>query len=109
MRKHVWHIFSLNNATQKIDMAASIQSRTHILTENISFIDIPDLKIAENSAQREKNMTSFPCIVRTEKFHPYTLRESITKKVTFLWTLSVPPLAPPPPPQGLRTLRGVFF
>ena len=23
------------------------------------------------------------------------LRESITKKVTFLWTLSVPPLAPP--------------
>ena len=27
------------------------------------------------------------------------------KKVTFLWTLSVPPLAPP----GLRTLRGVFF
>ena len=28
------------------------------------------------------------------------------KKVLFLWTLSVPPLAPPP---GLRTLRGVFF
>ena len=27
------------------------------------------------------------------------------KKVLFLWTLSVPPLAPP----GLRTLRGVFF
>ena len=37
------------------------------------------------------------------------LREAVKrKKVTFLWTLSVPPLAPPPPP-GLRTLRGVFF
>ena len=36
------------------------------------------------------------------------VREAINKKkVTFLWTLSVPPLAPPPP--GLRTLRGVFF
>ena len=30
------------------------------------------------------------------------------KIVTFLWTLSVPPLAPPPS-QGLRTLRGVVF
>ena len=34
------------------------------------------------------------------------IRESIDKKVMFQWTLSVPPLAPPP---GLRTLRGVFF
>ena len=36
------------------------------------------------------------------------LREAIDgKKVMFLWTLSVPPLAPPTP-QVLRTHRGVF-
>ena len=32
-----------------------------------------------------------------------------SEKVTKLWILSVVPLAPPPPPRHLRTLRGDFF
>ena len=54
----------------------------------------------------------YMCAIRSSKSEVCDenyLREAINKKkVTFLWTLSVPPLAPPLPP-GLRTLRGVFF
>ena len=56
-----------------------------------------------------KILQEFPdtdCLILPD-FDEDTVREAIHKKVTKLRTLSVAPLAPPPP--HIRTLMGVFF
>ena len=69
----------------------------------------PNLKNNKCECSREGKALLLPSLTIKIKINLKRIREAIhRKKVTFLWTLSVPPL-PPPPPGSTFALGGSFF
>ena len=55
-----------------VDTKASLHSRTNIFKKIFHFLTFQTSTLPKTVAKKTKNMTSFPCSVCPEKFHPYT-------------------------------------